>query len=267
MRTHVVFVVAAALVAMACGCTTAPQTPAARADLQDDANVSLNRFQRSDASLTTVLDRSPGYAVFPSVGKGAWIVGGAYGKGVLYAHGRKVGYADMTAASIGLQGGGEDFSELIVFQTQQALNSFMNSTGYGLSAEVSAVIVKPGAAAAAEFKNGVLVFTLTNGGLMGAIAVGGQQFRYSPISEVAPEDNAQPASGKEDGNGRSDMNGGSGSNLSGHTSVTGPDGGDSSTWSKTNVSGSSSVSTPNSNSRVNMDAPPATKPSLTGKGD
>src|SRR5690242_1462703 len=72
-----------AAIAFVTGCQTAPKTDTARANLLDEAQASLNRFERSDNSLRDVLDRSPGFVVFPAVGKGGFIVGGGYGKGVV----------------------------------------------------------------------------------------------------------------------------------------------------------------------------------------
>jgi hypothetical protein len=41
--------------------------------------------------------------------------------------------------------------------------------------------VNQGAAAAANYKNGVAVFTKMKGGLMAEVSVGGQQFKYKPF--------------------------------------------------------------------------------------
>jgi hypothetical protein len=44
-----------------------------------------------------------GYAVFPTIVKGAFIVGGARGAGRVYAKGQHVGDSTMTQATVGLQ--------------------------------------------------------------------------------------------------------------------------------------------------------------------
>ena len=86
-------------------CSTAPATPEGKADLRHSSADTLAQAQKNDPSLRTVIDTSAGYAVFPSVGKGAIGVGGAYGKGDVYQRGAVVGYCDMTQASIGLAAG------------------------------------------------------------------------------------------------------------------------------------------------------------------
>src|SRR5215831_8806264 len=54
-----------------------------------------------------------GYAVFPTIGKGGIGVGGAYGKGCVYARGKHAGDTSMKQLSIGFQLGGEGYSEII----------------------------------------------------------------------------------------------------------------------------------------------------------
>jgi lipid-binding SYLF domain-containing protein len=65
-----------------------------------------------------------GYAVFPTVGQGSFIVGAARGDGRVYEHGVRVGTATVTQLSVGLQAGGEAYSEIIFFKDEQALDAF-----------------------------------------------------------------------------------------------------------------------------------------------
>ena len=59
------------------------------------------------------------YAVYPTVGKAAVLVGGAFGEGKVYRGGKVVGTSKMMQASFGLQLGCKAFSE-IVFPAGQA---------------------------------------------------------------------------------------------------------------------------------------------------
>ncbi|RPJ35986.1 MAG: hypothetical protein EHM35_08900, partial [Planctomycetaceae bacterium] len=134
---------------------------------------------------------SAGYAVFPTVGKGAVGVGGAFGRGELIQGGRVVGYCSLTQASIGLALGGQAYSELIFFETPEALQKF-KSGDYTFSAQVSAVALKSGASANAKYADGVAVFTMGEEGLMVEASVGGQRFSFQPVA-VARDVSAQPA--------------------------------------------------------------------------
>ena len=73
------------------GCSTAPDTDQGKADLETRAAASVNQAKASDPTLGPLLAEAAGYAVFPNIGKGGLIAGGAYGKGVLYENGRVVG--------------------------------------------------------------------------------------------------------------------------------------------------------------------------------
>jgi lipid-binding SYLF domain-containing protein len=169
--------------ALLVGCSSQPQNTQTAHTMVDSSKVTVEKFEDKDPDLAGVLNSSAGYVVFPSVGKGALIVGAAYGKGTVYEKGQAVGFADIKQGSVGLQAGGEDFAELIVFRDQEALNKFREGN-YALSADASAVALKAGAATNASFKEGVAVFTMTNSGLEAGASVAGQKFEYTPKEQV-----------------------------------------------------------------------------------
>jgi lipid-binding SYLF domain-containing protein len=167
------------------GCSTSPSTPEARSALTQESHSTLAAFESVDPSLRGLLDRSVGYAVFPNVGKAGFIGGGAYGRGEVIENGRMIGYADLAQGSIGLQIGAQTYDELVVFLTQSQLDKFVNNQ-FAFSANVSAVAIKPGVAAAADHSGGVAVFVRPQGGLMAEASIGGQQFTF--VSRDQAED-------------------------------------------------------------------------------
>lgn len=158
-------------------CSTAPDTAKGKADIEEDAAAALAKAQQTDPTLSSIFNAAAGYAVFPSVGKGAVGIGGAYGKGVLYERGRAVGYCDLSQASIGFQLGGQAYTEIIAFETQQAVDTFKEGN-FRFDAQATAVALKSGAGANAKFANGVAVFTMDEAGLMYEASIGGQKFSY-----------------------------------------------------------------------------------------
>ena len=184
MRALMNLIAVTCLGALVVGCSTSPKTTAAKEDLQGGAQRAIDRMAAADPDLRGVIDRSHGYAVFPKVGKGGVIVGGAYGRGVVYEQGNMIGYADLTQASVGAQLGGQTYSELIVFQTADALNRFRNNQ-LEFAATASAVILKQGAAKAAEFKDGVAIFVQPRAGAMAEASVGGQKFTFVTDTNAA----------------------------------------------------------------------------------
>src|SRR5262245_13943301 len=105
------------------GCSTAPTSETAKQTQQLEVNDTMNRF-RAQPGVSAWIDRAYGYAVFPTVGKGGAGVGGAYGRGQVFEQGRMVGYCDVSQGSIGLQLGGQSFSQLILFENKTALDRF-----------------------------------------------------------------------------------------------------------------------------------------------
>ena len=86
--------------------------------------------------------------MFPSDGKAAVVIGGAYGRGGVYEQGKFVGFATIGQTTIGVQVGGDTFSEIIVFQSKESFDRFKKGR-MAFAASASAVLVKAGAAATA----------------------------------------------------------------------------------------------------------------------
>jgi len=138
-----------------------------------------------------------GYAVFPTIGKGGLAIGGAYGSGRVYEKGAWIGDAKLKQVSVGLQAGGQAYSEIIFFEDQRAFDEF-TSGNFSFSGNVSAVAITAAASASAgtegstagasggkkdattsgQYQKGVAVFTIAKGGLMYEASVAGQKFSY-----------------------------------------------------------------------------------------
>jgi lipid-binding SYLF domain-containing protein len=144
------------------------------------------------------------YAVFPTIGEGGFIAGGAHGTGRVYVGDVHTGDSSMTQLSLGFQAGGKAYSEIVFFEDKRALDEF-ESGSFEFAAGASAIAVTAGANAsagttgaesgasggkkdattdAAGYFKGMAVFTIAKGGLMYAIAVAGQKFSYTPRVEL-----------------------------------------------------------------------------------
>jgi lipid-binding SYLF domain-containing protein len=162
------------------GCSTAPKTEEKRDALDSKAQSTLDTMRSADPNFGQFLDAAYAYAVYPAVGKGGFVASGAYGKGEVYEQGRMIGYSDLTQAAIGATIGGEEFAEVVAFQSKAALDKFIHDE-YKFAAGVSAVALKSGASKNARFQDGVAVFQYIKGGLMADASVGGQRFRFTPV--------------------------------------------------------------------------------------
>jgi lipid-binding SYLF domain-containing protein len=168
----------------------------ARADKYQDT---IGIFENAGESGAFFAD-SYGYAVFPTIAKAGVGVGGAHGKGRVYAGGEHVGNTSMTQLTIGWQLGGQAYSMVVFFQDKRAFDEFTRGN-FEFSAQASAVAITAGVSAAATtagssaaassgkhdattvggYHKGMAVFTLAKGGLMYEASIGGQRFSYRPL--------------------------------------------------------------------------------------
>ncbi len=168
----------------------------ARADEYSDT---VSVFKNAGAS-SKFFSNCYGYAVFPTIGKGGIGVGGAHGSGRVYAHGKHVGDTKMTQLTVGLQLGGQAFSQIIFFEDERSFTEF-TSGNFEFGAQASAIAITASASASAgttgetagasggkndaktsgNYHKGMAVFTVAKGGLMYEAALGGQKFSYKAI--------------------------------------------------------------------------------------
>jgi len=153
---------------------------------QEKAEKTIATFKEKNDKMNSYFEDSYGYVVFPSVGKGGIVLGGAHGRGIVYEKGALIGAAKMTQVTLGFQWGGQAFSEVIFFKDKAALDSFKKSE-LEFSGQASAVAVTLGASADIAYENGVAVYTHTKGGLMYEASLGGQKFNYLSNNESTEE--------------------------------------------------------------------------------
>lgn len=148
--------------------------------IQGDVDDAIAAFKKADPSLEEKFKSAAGCAVFPNVGKGGLVFGGAHGLGYVFEGEKVIGYASLTQVTFGAQIGGQEFSQVIFFETPAALTKFRQSQ-FTMNAQVSAVAAAAGASQNAKYVDGVMVFTRAKQGLMAEASVGGQKFKFTPV--------------------------------------------------------------------------------------
>jgi lipid-binding SYLF domain-containing protein len=141
----------------------------------------LNRLEKKDPGLREFLKKAYGYAVFPAVGKASLVVGGAHGHGGVFERGKFIGHATLSQITLGVQLGGDTFTEILAFHDKGSLDRFKNGH-MTFTASASAVLVKAGAAATSNFK-GVTAHAYSSGGMLLELAIGGQKFTFKPLGD------------------------------------------------------------------------------------
>jgi lipid-binding SYLF domain-containing protein len=134
-------------------------------------------FKKADSGIVKFFNSSVGYAVLPTIGKGAIGIGGAHGSGELIQGGTAIGKIGMTQVTIGFQLGGQAYSEIIFFEKPETMEGFKHGD-FAFAAQATAVAIASGASANAAYRGGVVVFTATKGGLMYEASIGGQKFSF-----------------------------------------------------------------------------------------
>lgn len=162
------------------GCAPTPADRGERAALHGESEGAIAAFKATDPTLQALMAKSVAWVVFPDVGKAGFVVGGAYGRGVVYHGGRRVGYAAISQGSVGLQVGAQTFRQMVLFLREDDFQKFKRGD-FSLEANASAVAIKSGAASATDISKGVIVFVEPRGGLMAEAAIAGQVLRFEPL--------------------------------------------------------------------------------------
>ncbi|MFZ7124722.1 MAG: hypothetical protein ACOWWM_01015 [Desulfobacterales bacterium] len=166
----------------------------------EDYSSTIEVFRQSPA-VAKFFENSYGYAVFPTIGKAGFVVGGSYGKGQVYQGGNVTGKTTLVEGSIGWQMGGKAFSEIIFFQDKRAYDEFISGS-FEFDATAQAVAITAGAEAQAgtagasagasagpktgvqaetDYIKGMATFVHAKGGLMYEVSIGGQKFTFEPL--------------------------------------------------------------------------------------
>ena len=165
----------------------------------EDYSATINIFKGSPV-VQPYFKSAYGYAVFPTIGKGGVGIGGAHGKGQVYRGGKVTGKTSMTQLTVGLQLGGQAFSQIVFFEDKRAYDEF-TSGNFEFGAQATAVAITAGATAQAgttgaaasatagssagkqeaSYYRGMAIFTHVKGGLMYEATIGGQKFNFKPL--------------------------------------------------------------------------------------
>jgi lipid-binding SYLF domain-containing protein len=155
--------------------------PLARADAVSsaDVNKTIAAFEFKDPTMKERFKSAYAYAVFPNLEKGGVVLAAGGGYGQVFERGKAIGTAKVTQITVGATVGAQSYSEVIFFQDKTALDRF-RANKLEFDANASAVISKSGASASADYRNGVVVFTMAKEGVMVEAAIGGQKFEFTP---------------------------------------------------------------------------------------
>jgi len=149
-------------------------------ELDHDANMAINKFIEENKSADAFLVKAKAFLVFPDVKEAGFIIGGKYGEGVLRVQRTTKGYYSMTTASIGMQMGVQEYSLIIAFTTDEAVNKFLlDSDDWESEVEMKISVAEWNSKEEIDkdYKDPVVAFVFDSKGLMGSFAMEGTKFK------------------------------------------------------------------------------------------
>lgn len=163
-----------------------PAIAASGAEIEGKASAALEQLYATTAAAKTLGSEAKGILVFPSIGKGGFLLAGSYGKGVLYKEGANAGFYNTAEVSYGFQAGIEKYAYALFFMTDGALEYLDKSGGFELGAGPSLTVVDEGIAkglGTTKSRDDIYGFVFGQKGLMGGIGLKG-----SKITRIHPKE-------------------------------------------------------------------------------
>ena len=109
-----------------------------------DAELVLQTLFEIDPEAVSIYKNAPATLIIPRITKAGLILGGAYGEGVLRINEAPVDYYSLASASYGFQVGAQQYSNIIFFMTEEALQKFRVKDGWELGADAEVVFRNTG---------------------------------------------------------------------------------------------------------------------------
>ena len=155
---------------------------ASAASLTADGQAALNKLLSQSSKAGLFAKNDVAVLVFPKIIKGGFMFGAQTGDGVLLRHGRAIGFYNISAASFGLQAGGQVFSYALFFMNEKALAYLRSSDGWSVGSGPSIVVIDKGAAMSSDtttMTQDVYAFPFGAAGLMAGLGIQGS--KITPI--------------------------------------------------------------------------------------
>jgi len=151
---------------------------ASATELNADGKAALDRlYAESDRARRFGRD-ARAILVFPRIVKAGLVVGGQSGEGVLFVDGEPVGYYRISAASVGLQAGGQTFGYALFLMNDTAVTYLRQNDGWAIGTGPSVVVYDAGAATAANtatLREDIVAFPFDQRGLMAGVDLEGSK--------------------------------------------------------------------------------------------
>ena len=156
----------------------APAYAADRSALEREARDVYNRLLASVPLAKSLSKDATAVLVFPKITKAGLIVGGQYGDGVLFRHGKAVAFYNTSGASYGLQAGAQQYGYAMFLMHEQAVAALDANDGFEVGVGPSVVVVDQGMAKSVTTttaRHDIYAFIFSQKGLMAGIGLQGNK--------------------------------------------------------------------------------------------
>lgn len=161
--------------------TTSAMAKSTAKELDHDANMAINQFIDETPGGDPFLVKAKAFLVFPEIKEGGFFIGGKYGEGVLRHKRKTLGYYEIMTASVGFQMGVQEYSLIIAFTTDEALDKFLRDDdewdhdidGKIVASEWNSKVELDDV----EFEDEIVAFIFNSKGFMGSFTMEGTKFK------------------------------------------------------------------------------------------
>lgn len=144
MRINRPITIAAAMLAATISLATEGVRASDSAELDAQVAKALAELEAHTPSAKELAAKAAGILVFPEITKAGLIVGGETGEGALLKEGETAGYYSITSISVGMQGGVETYSNVLMFMTDDALSSLDDGESFELGVDSGVTVIDKG---------------------------------------------------------------------------------------------------------------------------
>ena len=151
---------------------------ASATELTTDGKAALERLSAESDRARRYGQNAKAILVFPRIVKAGLVVGGQSGEGVLLVNGEPSGYYRISAASVGLQAGGQTFGYVLFLMNDEAVGYLREHDGWAIGTGPNVVVYDEGAAAAANsttLREDIVAIPFDQQGLMAGVDLEGSR--------------------------------------------------------------------------------------------
>lgn len=178
-KHHLVQMTAAFCLLVATLLFSSAAAAASKLEIDTGVQATLERLYTQRSEARALAAKADAILVFPRILKAGIGIGGEIGEGALLVNNETSGYYRVTSLSVGFQLGGQAMSQVIMFMTEEAKRSFVESDGWEAGVDGSVALIEFGVGAEVDtnsIQDPIIAFVLDNKGLMYNLSIEGSKF-------------------------------------------------------------------------------------------